>query len=110
MSFPATANFVGEFLIFIGIFDKNPFIMFLSAMSIFLGAIYSIWCWNRVCFGTLKIETETIVEHADVNRKECIILCYLLIGMLILGVYSSGITDLTDTGAQNLLAAISSKR
>jgi NADH-quinone oxidoreductase subunit M len=42
MSFPATANFIGEFLIFTGIFDKNSFIMFLCASSIFLSAVYSI--------------------------------------------------------------------
>jgi NADH:ubiquinone oxidoreductase subunit 4 (subunit M) len=42
MSFPGTSNFVGEFLIFIGLFANNSFIMILSATSIVLSAIYSI--------------------------------------------------------------------
>jgi proton-translocating NADH-quinone oxidoreductase chain M len=42
MSFPGTANFVGEFLIFIGIFQKNSFILVLSALGIVLSAVYSI--------------------------------------------------------------------
>ena len=110
MSFPATANFIGEFLIFNGVFDKNSFIMVLSATSIFLSAIYSIWYFNRISFGTLKIEGENIPEYADLNRREYLILSVLLIGMLIFGVYSSGITDLTDPAVENILATLPFKR
>ena len=110
MSFPATANFIGEFLIFVGVFDKNSFIMLLSATSIFLSAVYSIWCFNRISFGTLKIETESISEYADLNRREYIILLVLLMGMIIFGVYSSGVTDLTDTAIENILVTLPSKR
>jgi NADH:ubiquinone oxidoreductase subunit 4 (subunit M) len=42
MSFPATANFIGEFLIFTGVFEKNPFLLLLSAISICISAAYSI--------------------------------------------------------------------
>jgi NADH-quinone oxidoreductase subunit M len=42
MSFPGTANFVGEFLIFTGIFQRNSFILVLSASGIVLSAVYSI--------------------------------------------------------------------
>lgn len=109
MSFPATANFIGEFLIFVGIFEANAFILLLCAFSIFLSAAYSIWCFNRICFGTLKIETETIAEYADLNRREFIILSVLLIAMIILGVYSSAITDLTDPAIQHILVTTPSK-
>jgi len=61
-------------------------------------------------FGTLKIETESIAEYADLNRREYIILFVLLIGMIIFGVYSSGITDLTDPAIQNILVTVASKR
>jgi NADH-quinone oxidoreductase subunit M len=42
MSFPGTSNFVGELLIFIGIFERNSFIMVLAATGIVLSAVYSI--------------------------------------------------------------------
>jgi NADH-quinone oxidoreductase subunit M len=42
MSFPGTSNFVGELLIFAGLFEHNSFIMTLVAISIVLSAIYSI--------------------------------------------------------------------
>jgi NADH:ubiquinone oxidoreductase subunit 4 (subunit M) len=42
MSFPGTSNFVGEFLIFVGLFNNNMFIMILAGTSIVLSAAYSI--------------------------------------------------------------------
>jgi NADH-quinone oxidoreductase subunit M len=42
MSFPGTANFVGELLIFSGFFIKNDYLVLLAATSIVLSAIYSI--------------------------------------------------------------------
>lgn len=110
MSFPATANFIGEFLIFNGIFDKNSFIMVLSATSIFLSAIYSIWYFNRIAFGSLKSEDENIPTYTDLNRREYIILCVLFIGMLVFGVYSSGVTDLVDSAVEDILALLPYKR
>jgi NADH:ubiquinone oxidoreductase subunit 4 (subunit M) len=42
MGFPGTCNFVGELLIFVGVFDKNSFILVLAATGIVLSAVYSI--------------------------------------------------------------------
>jgi len=57
MSFPGTCNFIGEFLIFLGIADslavKEPFILLIfSGFGIILSAIYSIYLLNRILFGT----------------------------------------------------------
>jgi len=42
MSFPGTCNFIGEFLVLLGIFSRNTFILFYAASGIVLSAIYSI--------------------------------------------------------------------
>ena len=57
MSFPGTCNFIGEFLIFLGlshtILAKNAFILlFFACLGIILSAIYSIYLVNRIIFGT----------------------------------------------------------
>ena len=41
MSFPGTANFVGELLIFVGLYEYSPAVMVLSTPCIVLGAAYS---------------------------------------------------------------------
>jgi proton-translocating NADH-quinone oxidoreductase chain M len=54
ISFPLTSNFIGEMLLFAGIFKDNFTIGVFSALSMFWGVIYNIWTYNRICFGNLK--------------------------------------------------------
>jgi NADH:ubiquinone oxidoreductase subunit 4 (subunit M) len=42
IGFPTTSNFIGEFLILIGIFIKNPFITLYAGVGIILSAVYSM--------------------------------------------------------------------
>jgi len=58
MSFPGTSNFIGEFLIFVGLFKTHPWITFLAASGIVWSAIYSIWLFNRVVFGSLILSSD----------------------------------------------------
>lgn len=42
MGFPGTSNFLGEFLIFLGVFANNPAVLIFSTAGIVLSAVYSI--------------------------------------------------------------------
>jgi len=42
MGFPGTVNFVGEFLIYTGVFDQNAFVATIATPGIVLSAVYSI--------------------------------------------------------------------
>lgn len=96
MSFPGTSNFIGELLIFIGLFQKNYFILFFAALGIVLSAIYSIWLFNRVFFGTLKIESEVGLNFSDLNRAEFYILLLLTFMVFIFGIYSSSFLNIIN--------------
>jgi NADH:ubiquinone oxidoreductase subunit 4 (subunit M) len=71
-----------------------------------LSAIYSIWLFNRVAFGTLKIESENGTEYAELNRAEFFILAVLVIPMIITGLDSSLILDLVDLPVKQILTKI----
>lgn len=90
---PGTANFVGEFLILTGIFTGQQFLTWIAATSIVASAIYGMWLYNRTAYGTLKTEKQNITNFADLNRSEFLMLSFLCIGMLILGLKASFITD-----------------
>lgn len=106
MGFPGTSNFVGELLIFMGIGSANAYILPFAATGIVLSAIYSIWLFNRIALGTLKIESENGTEYAELNRAEFFILTVLVIPMLITGVDSSLILDLVDLPVKEILMKI----
>ena len=95
MGFPLTSNFVGELLILVGLFQYHSYIMAVAGTSIVLSAVYGIWLYNRVSFGTLKSDRENIPRYADLNRPEVYILVVLAAAMLALGVDSAFITDIT---------------
>jgi len=54
ISFPGTSSFVGEFLILAGIFKESSWVAFFTMISMVLGAVYTLWVYNRVFFGNLK--------------------------------------------------------
>jgi NADH-quinone oxidoreductase subunit M len=92
MSFPGTSNFIGEFVILVGIFSRNTFLVFCAGTGIVLSAIYSIWLFNRICFGTLKVKYISL--YSDMTIHEFLILGVLTLLMFILGFNSQIIFDL----------------
>lgn len=91
MSFPGTCNFIGEFLIFLGlsqtILAKNAFILlFFACFGIILSAIYSIYLVNRIIFGTWK--TLHILRFADVTLTEFLVLFVFCILIFVFGINS----------------------
>src|ERR1700741_545223 len=49
---PLSLNFLGEVMSLLGIFQRNPFIAILGASGIVLSAIYSIFLYNRLSYGS----------------------------------------------------------
>jgi len=82
---PGTCNFVGEFLLFAGIFQDNIFITIFAASGIVLSAVYSLWLFNRIAYGNLKIQY--LKGFSDVNKREFNVLFPLVFLTIFLGVY-----------------------
>jgi len=99
MGFPGSGNFVGELLIFVGI-AANPFVILIASSSLVFGALYSIWLFNRVAFGTLKLGC-----FADLNDTELFILFVLACAIIFIGLYSSTITELTQVRVTEIIEA-----
>lgn len=82
---PGTSSFVGEFLILTGSFKVNTSITFLGATSMVIGGGYSLWLFNRISYGNLKIQYTS--KFLDLNLRECLAFLPLLLGTLITGIY-----------------------
>lgn len=107
MGFPGTCNFVGELLVLSGLFQHNSFVMILAATGIIWSAIYSIWLFNRVIFGTLK--TMYISHFIDITAIEYIILIILAIMTIVWGINSTWLTSLVSLNTEYILMATSLK-
>jgi NADH-quinone oxidoreductase subunit M len=85
IALPGTSSFIGEFLILAGIYKFNTTICFLGATAMVLGGAYSLWLYNRVAYGNIKIEY--IKQFEDINYREFIVLLPLVLGVLFIGIY-----------------------
>lgn len=85
IAFPGTSSFVGEFLILVGSFKVNTTITFLGATGVIIGGAYSLWLFNRIAFGNLKIQyTQTFL---DLSLRESVLFLPLILGTFIIGIY-----------------------
>ena len=85
-SFPGTSNFIGEFLLLLGIFKNNLMLFILSCIGVFFGAAFSIFTFNKVTFGPLKKAFKN-TSFVDLSRRESFVLIILALYTLLLGLY-----------------------
>lgn len=82
---PGTSSFIGEFLILAGSFKVNTSVTFLGATGMVIGGAYSLWLFNRISYGNLKIQYTT--QFLDVSPREVVTFLPLILGTLATGLY-----------------------
>jgi NADH-quinone oxidoreductase subunit M len=85
IALPLTSSFVGEFLLLIGIFEVSTSAAFLGALGMILGGAYSLWLFNRIAYGNVKLQY--IALSGDINKREFlavlpILCCVFFFGIL----------------------------
>lgn len=84
ISFPGTSSFIGEFLLCVGAFKLNTTAAFLGSTGIVLGGVYSLWLYNRLAYGNLKVFYTT--QFIDLNLREIMVFMPLFLGVLVFGI------------------------
>ena len=79
-------------------------ITMLAATGMVLGGAYSLWLYNRIAFGNLKIQS--IQEFSDLNRREFYIQLPLILGTLLMGIYPEIFLDPMHVTVSNLIDTI----
>lgn len=85
MGLPGTVNFVGEFLVMVGVWKVNTIVIFLGSIGMILGAVYAIWLFNRLVFGQVRFYSLQL--FADINRREFLVLFPLVFLVFLMGIY-----------------------
>ncbi len=101
---PATSGFVGEFLVILAAFKADFWYAFLAAMTLILGAAYTLWLVKRVIFGTVTNEHVAHVE--DVNGREFIMMAVLAVAVLALGLWPAPLLQVMKPSVEHLVQHI----
>ena len=101
IGFPGTSNFIGEILVFAGIFQFSTTLTILVLFNMILSIGYSIWLCNRLSFNNLKMTY--MFSFQDISRREFYILSSLIIVILWFGLYPSVVFNNLHTYILKLL-------
>ena len=111
VALPLTNGFIGEFLLFSGVFTSaatqyNVVFMVVAGLSIILGAIYTLNMIQRVFFG----KTNTLTERAvDIAFNEKVVLGVIVVVIVVIGVYPKPVLAMTKDAAEFILAKMAYK-
>lgn len=101
---PVTSSFVGEFLLLLGAFKVSLFSAFFGATGMVLGGCYSLWLFNRVVYGNLKIQY--LSKFQDISHREFFVFIPLLAGVFVMGIYPEIFLESIHGSVQNLVVQL----
>jgi len=92
---PATSNFIGEFLILVGVSYEHFIFVVLAMGGIVLGAAYMLWMLQRVALGEPR--TEAARGLTDLSVREMLTVLPLAIAVFGIGVYPGPFLEAMDS-------------
>ncbi len=105
---PATSGFVGEFMVALGAVKYNFWVGFFAAITLILGAAYTLWMYKRVVFGA--VANAHVAELADLEARESLVLGLLAVCVLAMGLYPFPVTDVMHASVDNLLKHVAASK
>ncbi len=95
VALPLTNGFVGEFMMFNGLFgttDTSHITMVVAGLGVILGAVYTLNMIQKTTYG----ETTEMVIAKDMSINEYVGLAVIISIILVLGVYPKPLLDMTS--------------
>ncbi|MEO6254714.1 MAG: NADH-quinone oxidoreductase subunit M [Ferruginibacter sp.] len=100
IALPLTNAFVGEFMMFSGLFKFNVWFTAVAGISIILAAVYTLNMVQKVFYGEANAITENIQE---ISFSQKFILAVLVVFIFLFGVYPQPLLDLTKETVLNII-------
>ena len=111
IALPLTNAFIGEFLMFTGVFTSNVskfnyIYTAVAGVSIILSAMYTLNMIQKVFYGKTNALTN---EATDIKWNEKLILATVVVLIIVFGVYPAPMLELTQSTVDALLSRMSTK-
>ena len=111
VALPLTNAFVGEFLLFTGVYGSvvtkyNVVFTVVAGLSIILSAVYTLNMIQRVFFGNTNALTE---KAKDIRPNEKFVLAAIVVLIVVIGVYPKPILELTRDTVEMIITKMNYK-
>ena len=101
---PGTSGFVGEFLVILAAVKANLWLGFFAAITMILGAAYTLWMYKRVVFG--PVANGNVAALSDIGSREFWLLGVVALAVLAMGVFPRAFIDVMHVSVTDLLDQI----
>lgn len=91
VALPLTNAFVGEFMIFNGIYQFNKFLAAFAGLSIIFSAVYTLNMIKNVFYGEAN---STTIQFSDINKTQVLLFTVLTVLIFFVGFYPQPFFDL----------------
>ena len=105
---PATAGFVGEWMVILGAVKANFWLGMAAASALIFGAAYTLWMYKRVYLG--PVTNDDVRGLSDINSREFLMLALLAAAVMYMGVYPFPFTQIMDTSVADLLKHVAQSK
>jgi NADH-quinone oxidoreductase subunit M len=105
---PATAGFVGEWMVIIGAVKANFWLGFGAATALIFGAAYTLWMFKRVYLG--PVANDDVRTLTDINSREFLMLGLLAAAVLYMGIYPKPFTDIMNASVADFLTHVAASK
>jgi NADH-quinone oxidoreductase subunit M len=83
LAMPGSSNFVGEFMILLGVFQAKIVIAIVASSGVVLAAVYAL----RLYIRTMHNRTGPRVEPSEISRRDGLVLVPLVLAILAIALY-----------------------
>jgi NADH-quinone oxidoreductase subunit M len=101
IALPLTNAFVGEFMMFSGLFQWNIWYAVVAGVSIILAAVYTLNMIQKVFYGESNALTANM---KDISFNEKLVLAIIVVLIFAVGIYPQPFFDLTKQSVALLVA------
>jgi NADH-quinone oxidoreductase subunit M len=105
---PATAGFVGEWMVILGAVKANFWLGLAAASALIFGAAYTLWMFKRVYLG--PVANDNVRGLSDINSREFLMLGLLAVAVLAMGIYPKPFTDVMNVSVADFLKHVAASK
>jgi NADH-quinone oxidoreductase subunit M len=105
LGLPGLGNFVGEFLVLLGVFRKNMFIAAIAAAGLVVAAVYSLWLVQQVFFGKPGGGS----GPTDITLREMSVTAVMIAALLYLGLYPQPVLNTAGPALTSIVSGVNAR-
>jgi NADH-quinone oxidoreductase subunit M len=105
---PATAGFVGEWMVILGAVRANFMLGLAAATALIFGAAYTLWMYKRVYLG--PVVNDKVRQLTDINKREFLMLAMLAVAVIYMGLFPKPFTDIMNVSVADFLKHVAASK